>query len=218
MLSVNSAASLHGNVPPDWYYKAINKDRNIIRKYVHLARFRSVGGLVEPTNGKILDIGCADGMFTKVILDNSKASEIVGIDVLKSSVDWSNKHWKKDKRMRFIVGDAHSLPFNNSTFDAVFALEVLEHVFEPIRVLQEIKRVLKKGGYAVFLVPAETLLFKIIWYFWTKYTISRIWKETHIHAYSANFLVKLVNIIGFEKEVDKKIIFNTLHLIKVRKV
>ena len=212
-----SAFDLHKNVPPDWYYRSVNTGNNFVRKYVHLNRFKEVGSIIEPTGGKILDIGSADGVFTKVILDKSNAEQIIGIDVLKSSVDWANKHWK-DPRMKFMVADAHKLPFQRNSFDAVFALEVLEHVFEPVKVLQDVKRVLKKNGYAIFLVPAETLLFKLVWYFWTKYTASRIWKETHVHAYSGDFLSKLVKALGYKMEVDKKIIFGTLHLIKVRKV
>ena len=211
------AKELHEHVPPDWYYRAINYDRNFIRKYVHLNRFREVGKLIEPNGGKILDIGCADGVFTKVILDKSRADKVIGIDVLERSIAWATKHWKHEKHLEFEVVDAHKLPFKNKEFDAVFALEVLEHVFEPVKVLGEVKRVLKNNGYIIFLVPAETFLFKFIWYFWTKYTKSRIWKETHIHAYSGNFMVKLVRVLGFKIEVDKKIIFGTLHLIKARK-
>jgi len=212
-----SAEKLHELVPPNWYYKSIHSDKNFIRRYVHLRRFEEVGKLIEPKGGKILDIGSADGMFTSKILEKSHAKKIIGIDVLKSSVAWANNHWKDNKKMEFRVADAHKLPFKNKEFDAVFALEVLEHVYEPITVLQEIKRVLKDNGYMIFLVPAENLLFKIIWYFWTKYTASRIWKETHIHAYSENFLVKLAKVLGFHIVTDRKIIFGTLHLIKVRK-
>jgi 2-polyprenyl-3-methyl-5-hydroxy-6-metoxy-1,4-benzoquinol methylase len=212
------AAQLHENIPPNWYYWAVTKDQNIIRRYVHLSRFKEVRKVVEKTKGKILDIGCADGVFTKEILDASGAKKIIGIDVLKKSVDWANKHWHKEKKIEFKVGDAHKINFKANEFDAVFALEVLEHVFEPVSVLQEIRRVLKKDGYAVFLVPAETLLFKIIWFFWTKYTKSRIWKETHVHAYSSDFLVKLVKAVGFKVEIDNKIIFGTLQLIKARNI
>lgn len=208
---------LHRKVPPDWYYKAVKKDKNFIRRFVHLTRFKEVGKIIEPTDGRILDVGCADGMFTRIILEKSGAKEIVGVDILKSSVDWATKHWKDNGRMKFLVADAHKLPFKSKSFDAVFALEVLEHVYEPVKVLQEIKRVLKNDGYAVFLVPSESLLFRVIWYFWTKYTKSRIWKETHIHAYSGDFLVKLVKVLGFKIVVDKKIIFGTLHLIKAEK-
>jgi 2-polyprenyl-3-methyl-5-hydroxy-6-metoxy-1,4-benzoquinol methylase len=213
-----SAAELHKGVPPDWYFHAVTKDKNIVRRWVHLNRFKEVGKVIESTKGSILDIGCADGMFTKVVLDKSGASKIIGIDVLNKSVDWANKHWKTNKKMSFRLADAHNLPFKTNTFNAVIALEVLEHVYEPVKVLQEIKRVLRKNGYIVFLVPAENLLFRIIWYFWTKYTISRIWKETHVHAYSGDFIAKLVDVMGFEVEVDKKIIFGTLHLVKARKI
>jgi ubiquinone/menaquinone biosynthesis C-methylase UbiE len=217
MSSLTKAAQLHSNVPPDWYYRSVTRDKNIIRKHVHLNRFREVEMLIEETGGTILDIGCADGMFTKIILDKSKAEKIVGIDVLDASVKWAQRHWRKEKKMEFMVADAHKLPFKSRSFDAVFALEVLEHVFEPVRVLQEIKRVLKPKGYVIFLVPAETLLFKIIWYFWTKYTASRIWQETHTHAYSSNFLVKLMKMMGYKIVENKKIIFGTLHLIKAGK-
>jgi 2-polyprenyl-3-methyl-5-hydroxy-6-metoxy-1,4-benzoquinol methylase len=213
-----SAIELHKHVPPDWYYRSVTRDKNIVRKLVHLRRFKEVGKLIEPAKGKLLDIGCADGMFTKVILDKSGANEVIGVDILEKSVNWANNHWKNVGNMHFIKSDAHDLPFKNLTFDAVFALEVLEHVYEPIKVLQEIKRVLKDGGYAVFLVPTESLLFQLVWYFWVKYTASRIWQETHIHAYSGNFLVKLTKAMGFKITEDKKIIFGTLHAIKVRKV
>src|SRR3989344_6042742 len=54
--------------------------------------------------------------------------------------------------------------------DGVFALEVLEHVFEPMEVFREVKRVLKKEGYGVFLVPSDNFLFKnIVWPVWTKF-------------------------------------------------
>jgi 2-polyprenyl-3-methyl-5-hydroxy-6-metoxy-1,4-benzoquinol methylase len=210
-----TASQLHENVPPGWYYNSVRT--NFIQRYVHTRRFTEVGNLVEPNTKRILDIGCADGAFTKVILDNSKAQEIIAIDVLRSNIDWAKKHWKKEKEIRFEIGDAHKLNFKEITFDAVFALEVLEHVFDPKEVLTQIKRVLKKGGYAVFLVPAETLLFKVVWFFWTKYYKGRIWDGTHLHAYKNSYLIKLAKEVGFQIEVDKKIIFGTLHLIKVRK-
>src|SRR5258708_39932497 len=102
----HSAAELHKNVPPDWYFKSIK--RNPFQRFWHKRRFKEVAKFIEPTpNGKILDIGSADGMFTKVILDKSKAKEIIGIDVLKTSVNWANKHWRTHKAMKFKIGDAH---------------------------------------------------------------------------------------------------------------
>lgn len=209
------AAELHENVPPDWYHRSLKE--NIFQRYWHTRRFEEVKKVVEPVEGKVLDIGSADGTFTKVVLDATHAKKVIGIDVLKTSVAWANKHWKNNPKMIFQVGDAHKLKFKPNEFDAVFSLEVLEHVFDPIIVLKEIKRVLKKNGYAVLLVPAENTLFKIVWFLW-HYSGRMVWKDTHLHHYSNSQLMKLAKKVGFRIEVDKKFILGMLHLIKVRKI
>lgn len=213
---VAEAAELHKNVPPDWYFQSIK--RNLFQRYWHHRRFVAVKSLIEPVNGKILDIGSADGVFTNVILEKSKAKKIVGIDVLKSSVNWANKHWK-DKRMSFKVGDAHDLHFAANTFDAVFTLEVLEHVADPDLVFRQIKRVLKKGGYAIFLVPTDNLLFNIIWGFVTRFWWARIWKDCHVQSFSKDHsLAKATAKSGLVIEVDKNFLLGMLNIVKARKV
>ena len=209
-----SAADLHENVPPDWYYTSIRT--NVFQRYWHTRRFQEVEKLAEPVGGRVLDIGCADGVFTKVILDKTRAKEIIGIDVLSGSVKWAKSHWKRNKKMKFEVGDAHKLRFKTRSFDAVFALEMLEHVFEPIKVLNEVKRVLRKDGYAVFLVPSENFLFRLLWPLWC-HTRGRIWDHTHLHAYRKDYLVILCKSSGFEIVENKKFILGMLQAIKVRK-
>ncbi len=211
-----TAAELHGNVPPDWYFKSMK--RNLFQRFWHESRFREVSRFIEPTGGKILDIGSADGVFTKVILDKSKASQIIGIDVLKSSVAWANKHWAKYKQLRFKLGDAHKLNFKAGTFDAVFALEVMEHVFEPQIVFKEVKRVLKKGGYVIVLVPSDNLLFTIIWWFVTNFWWARIWQDCHVQSFSSKHtLANEMKKAGFTIEVNDRFLLGMLNLVKARK-
>ncbi len=213
---LKSAADLHGNVPPNWYYESLKVD--LLQRYWHKRRFEEIGKLIDPVKGEVLDVGCADGMFSKVILDKSKASKLIGIDVVKSSVDWAKKHWKRNRRMKFMVGDAEDLKFKTNTFDAVFCLEVLEHVYHPKKVLKEFKRVMKKGGYGVFLVPSDSLLFRTIWFLWLHfYPRGWVWKETHIQTYKNSYLPKICKEAGFKIEKDKKFILGMLHAVKVRK-
>lgn len=215
MKNNRSAEQLHENVPPDWYFKSIR--HNIFQKYWHNRRFEEVKKLADPVkNGKVLDIGSADGVFTRELLDATKASNIIGIDVLAHSVDWANNHWKRNKKMSFEVGNAHKLDFKANTFDAVFALEVLEHVHDPVKVFKEIKRVLKKGGYAIFLVPTDVIWFKIGWdYIWTK-TRGSIWDDTHIQSFTNDKLIEASEKAGFEVEESKKFILGMLQAVKVR--
>lgn len=210
-----SAAELHKNVPANWYDQSIRID--LLQKYWHKRRFEEVSKMIEKVDGNVLDLGCNDGTFSKVILDKSGAKELVGIDVVKKTIDWANKHWKRNK-MKFRVADAHDLSFKANIFDAVFALEMLEHVFDPLKVLKEARRVLKKGGYAVFLVPSDSNLFKAVWFLWLRfYPRGKTWRETHIQTYRGSYLPKIVRKAGFKVEKEKKFLLGMLHLVKARK-
>jgi ubiquinone/menaquinone biosynthesis C-methylase UbiE len=216
-LSSKTAEEIHEQVPPGWYFKSLRID--IFQRFWHKRRFEEVANVIEPVDGEVLDIGCADGTFSKVILDKSGAKKLIGIDVVKTSINWANEHWGKNKRMVFKVADAQDLPFAANIFEAVFALEMLEHVFDPVKVLMEIKRVLKKGGYGVFLVPSDSFLFRFIWFLWLHfYPRGWVWKETHLQTYRNNYLPKLCKKVGFKIEKDKKFILGMLHLVKVRKI
>lgn len=211
---MNKAEELHKDVPPGWYHKSLKED--FLQRVWHKERFKQVSVLIEPVEGEVLDIGSADGVFTNIILKATKAKKITGVDVVNTSVVWAKKHWKNNKKMKFLVADAHKLPFRANTFDAVFALEVLEHIENPKKVFQEICRVLKKGAYAVLLVPSESLLFKIVWFLWQFYG-RMVWKDTHIQSFDNRKLSKMLKIEGFQVEVDKKTHLGMLHLVKVRK-
>src|SRR4030067_2321188 len=163
--------------PPGWYYNSIRE--NIFQRFWHRKRFEEISKLITPVKGKVLDIGCADGVFTKIILEKTKASQIFGIDTSKTSIIWARRHWRKQKRIVFLTEDIHNLPFKTDSFSAVFALEVLEHISKPEIALKEIGRVLKKDGYALFLVPTESILFKLVWFLW-HYSGRMVWKHTHI--------------------------------------
>ena len=52
-----------------------------------------------------------------------------------------------------IVCDIHQLPFKDNTIDAVMSVAVLEHVSEPDKVMAEVRRVLKPGGFVFTVIP-----------------------------------------------------------------
>ncbi len=81
-----------------------------------------------------------------------------------------------------IVGDIHSLPFEDSSEEAILCIAVLEHVENPVKASQEMFRVLKPGGYCFVYVPflyyyhAEKGYYGDYWRF-SKDTINSIFKN-----------------------------------------
>ena len=210
-----SASELHEHIPPGYYAKSIKK--NPFQWFWHTRRFKNVGELVDPVEGDILDIGCADGTFTKVIFERAKPKRVIGIDIVKSSIEYTKKKFRRQKNMKFLVGDAQKLSFRANFFEAVFCLEALEHVFDPQKVLLEIKRVLKPGGYTIILVPTDSFLFKIAWWL-VLHTWGKHWRGTHLQSFNhKNGASSAIKKAGFEIVVDKKFLLGMLEAVKARK-
>ncbi len=209
------AEDLHEHVPANWYFESLKKDP--FQKYWHNTRFREVKNVATYADS-VLDVGCADGVFSNIIFRKINPRKYIGVDVVKTSIAWAKKHWAKNNRMKFIVADAHDLPFDSNLFDAVYCLEALEHVADPVKVFKEFKRVMKKGAYGVFLVPSDNNLFKIVWWIWLHfYPRGWVWRDTHIQTYRNNYLTEACKKAGFKIEIDKKFNLGMLHLVKVRK-
>ena len=71
------------------------------------------------------------------------------------SVEYSKEHLLRadDPRYTAVMADGCRLCFKDDSFDTVFNIDVLEHVFEPIKMFQEIIRVLNPGGHAIVVMP-----------------------------------------------------------------
>jgi ubiquinone/menaquinone biosynthesis C-methylase UbiE len=206
----------HKDVPANYYEQSIRT--NLGQRFWHNARFEQLKKMISPNkDAKVLDIGSADGTFTNVILENLKPKALWGIDVLESSVKYARRKFDNRSDVSFKVADAHNLPFSDSFFDWVFCLEVMEHVASPQKVISEIRRVLRKNGQAVILVPAENTLFKIIWWFWKKGK-GKIWKESHLQDFGKTSLKDFFVKAGFDVTEERYFLMRMLYIAKFTKI
>jgi SAM-dependent methyltransferase len=98
----------------------------------------------------MLDVGCADGQVTLALHEAVGAQETYGVDISADSVAVATA---RGVRAFQVDLDAEDLPFDEGFFDAIYCGEVIEHVFDPGRLLKEIRRVLKQGGICVLTTP-----------------------------------------------------------------
>ncbi len=102
---------------------------------------------------KVLNIGVGDLTFEKLAI--LKGIDVYSIDPDKESIDYLIDRLHMQQKAK--VGLAEQIPFDNDTFEAVVASEVLEHLndTELISAIKEIHRVLKPDGFLIGTVPAD---------------------------------------------------------------
>lgn len=97
--------------------------------------------------GKVLDVGCGAGLLSNPLA--AQGVNVTGIDLSENSLAIARQH-DTTKSAIYLRGDAENLPFEDESFDVVCALDLLEHVEHPERVIGGAARVLKKGGLFFF--------------------------------------------------------------------
>lgn len=100
--------------------------------------------------GNILDFGCG-GKPYKYLFKDAKKYE--GIDFINYSINKDFYSEKPDFYFSDDYLDNFNLPFNDNIFDNVVSFQVLEHHKNPQKMIREIFRVTKKGGYVLVSVP-----------------------------------------------------------------
>lgn len=101
----------------------------------------------SPEGARVLDVGCGAGFLSNHLA--REGFEVTGLDASKESLTVAARH-DQTGRVVYQVGDALALPHANESFDAVCAMDFLEHVENAAAVVRECARVLRPGGLFFF--------------------------------------------------------------------
>ena len=97
---------------------------------------------------KILDLGCGEG--TKLNFLVGKGKKGVGVDISTLAVKLGNRQYP---HLNFVKADLEELPFKDNQFDLTYSAFVLEHLDDPVKVINEAIRVTEPKGKLVFIAP-----------------------------------------------------------------
>jgi SAM-dependent methyltransferase len=103
--------------------------------------------VVEPrAHGRLLDCACGDGEFTVQVACRARVSQAYGIECVNERITEAT-----DRGVIVTRGDVNdSVPYKSCFFDIVHADQIIEHLTNIDLFLEEIKRVLRPDGYAIF--------------------------------------------------------------------
>ncbi|MHC4271177.1 MAG: class I SAM-dependent methyltransferase [Planctomycetota bacterium] len=153
---------------------------------------------------KVLDIGCGSGEIAHVI--NEKGHLVSGIDFSPIAIELARKQGIDCQ----VVDLDSGIPFDDNTFNTVWAGDIIEHVFDPIFVLNEIKRVLIPGGQLLCTVPYDLNIATRLRIFLGHSYQENVYREygqyKHHTFFSMSLMKYMLNEAGFEPQDIKYLI------------
>ena len=127
----------------------------------HRWRDRKAALTPHKSSGALLDLGCSSGAFLESM--KSEPWKLFGIEMSAEGARTAEGR----SGAQVFVGDIPDAPFASESFDVITCFDVLEHVYEPRRVMEKVREWLKPGGIFYVLVPnidsAEARVFGTYW-------------------------------------------------------
>lgn len=145
--------------------------------------------LNEQAPGKLLEIGCGAGDYLARM--RSHGWDVEGVEIDPAACRYAQR--KHQLKVHECTLDRKN--FGEDTFDAVVLNHVVEHVFDPVSLLKECRRIMKKGGRTIVLTPnAEGHGHSVFGKDWIGLDPPR-----HIFIFSPKTLEITANLAGFTK-------------------
>lgn len=181
---------------------AVKKRR--AERYFHHQR-RELVELVPPGMETILELGCGAGNTGLLLKELFPSVKVVGIEINRAVAQQAGKLLDG-----VLVGDVEeivsSLP--DGAYDCVLAGDILEHLRDPWRVLQELARKLRGPGYVIASLPnirywqvSLGLVFGGEW----AYSDAGILDRTHLRFFTKKGMLRLFHQLGYQPELIRPV-------------
>lgn len=141
---------------------------------------RAVGQL---SGRRILDYGCGGGLFSELLCQNG--ADVTGVDTSAPTIASAQSHaLQNGLDIDYIHGTIDTLSeryFGKNAFDMVCAIECLEHVEQPKRLVSSLCSALKPGGFAVFSTLNRSWYTYMMGIIAAEYLLGWVEPGTHAH-------------------------------------
>lgn len=200
------------SIPGDIYWKS-HKTAILPERRFHETKVKQTIRELPKGELKILDVGCGSG---DVIAKMASMGHVcTGIDVSKSFLKWCQfVKTKENIPASFVLCDSGHLPLQNDTYDVVVCTEVIRHLANPEKNLDEIHRVLRKDGILLLSTPINSAFWKFTYGLWMR--IGRRPRAPICNWWTIDEIRDLLNKSSFGILNMKRLFYGFTMLVKCR--
>ena len=117
----------------------------------HFARYAFAARLAR--GKRVLDMGCGTGYGSAELA--KQAAKVTGLDLSADAVNYARENFRI-ANVEFVEGSAAGVPLADNSFDLIVAFEVIEHLADWKKLLEESRRLLAAGGQFVVSTPNKS--------------------------------------------------------------
>lgn len=117
--------------------------------YEHWHRYHFVAPMIA--GRVVLDIACGEGYGSALLARH--ASRVTGADIAPAAIAHARARYANCANLEFCEADCAALPFADASFDVIVSFETLEHIRAQETFLDEMRRVLRPGGFVALSCP-----------------------------------------------------------------
>jgi 2-polyprenyl-3-methyl-5-hydroxy-6-metoxy-1,4-benzoquinol methylase len=117
-----------------------------------------------PAGGSLLEVGCGNGSFLRVLTDARPDIQVAGVDIMDVGVSGVSS-------FAFYRGQLEDVDFGERRFDVVYCSNLIEHVPDPLRFLRKVAGLLKPGGVIYGVTPDHLSI--------DRYLLRKYWAGYH---------------------------------------
>lgn len=138
--------------------------------------------------GRLLDVGCATGLFLNAA--HQQGWQVEGVELSTHAAEYARRQFG----LSVFQGTLEQASFSAGTFDVVTMWDVLEHVIDPRETVREVARVLRPGGLLALSLPnpraIQARVFGSSWVGWDR--------PRHLHIFTPDVLTAYLREAGFK--------------------
>lgn len=159
-----------------------------------------------PKKGKIIDLGCGDGVLTNYLALKEKGRDVLGIELNEERVKEADKGLENAK---FVAGDILEEDFAKA--DCILLVHVLHHLDSPdeqIKMLEKIEKKLKKDGELIIVeIDKKPFLKYVFTWITDAITVPVLFEgklfSTNFHYRSAKEWIRILKEFGYKIETAR---------------
>lgn len=197
----------HTDTRQQYYFENMVTAQTVESENSNIRDFRKGLDLIEQhrSGGKLLDVGCAVGVFLSMARD--RGWDVMGVDVSPFAVSYAREKLGLDA----VAGELEDVELPDKHFDVITLWDVIEHFPDPIATLREVRRILKDDGILFVNTPNEESLLKVLTRFFYRatagtvtYPVRKMYHQWHLSYFTARSLRTVLEQSGFQVDLMKR--------------